>query len=174
MKRVGLILFLLVLAACQPGNDEYQGLSGRVQLYQIDEARLMSVLQTDGVVVLANPNSEWSQQAIPVLNEAAVLANQRVEYFNGVAFRESDSVVARQLLARLQTAPFLADYDPVLYDALYMPIAFRVERGVIVLAHVGTVQSHRLVAGEIPALTPTQQAELRGLYERLFQEQTSS
>lgn len=168
MKLVWVVLSVIFLAACQPSNDEYEGLTGRVMLYQIDEDQLTRVLQTDGIVVIANPDNGWSQAAIPVLNEVAVQANKRVEYVNGNPLRETNSPSTQALIRRIQNAPFLEDYDPMFYDQLYMPLVLKVQGGQIVLAHVGTVKSHRLVEGSIPPLTTEQQAELFLLYESFF------
>jgi len=168
MKTLGVLLSLFVLMACQPSNDQYDGLTGRVMLYQINETELQRVLQQDGIVVIANPDNGWSQQVIPVLNEVALRLNQRVNYFNGVALREDDSLFAQSLIQQIQTAPFLNDYDARLYDQLYMPIVLKIEQGQIVLAHIGTVPSHRLVQGSIPELTQSQRAELASYYESFF------
>lgn len=168
MKFVWMALSVLFLTACQPRNDQYEGLTGRVMLYQIDETQLQRVLQTDGIVVIANPENGWSQAAIPVLNDVAIQANKRVEYVNGVILREANSASTQSLVRRLQNAPFLDDYDPIFYDQLYMPIVLKIERGQIVLAHVGTVRSHRLIQGTIPPLTAEQKGELALLYESFF------
>jgi hypothetical protein len=168
MKFVWVILSFLFLAACQPSNDQYDGLTGRVMLYQIDEAQLERVLQTDGIVVIANPNNGWSQQAIPVLNDVAIKQNIRVEYVNGASLRDANSPTTQALVRQIQNAPFLNDYDPVFYDQLYMPLVIKVQGGQIVLAHVGTVSSHRLIQGNIPPLTTEQKAELALLYESFF------
>lgn len=168
MKRAWVLLSLCFLAACQPTNDEYEGLTGRVMLYQIDEVQLERVLQSDGIVVIANPDNGWSQQAIPVLNEVALRANQRVEYLNGVSLRNANSPTTQALVRRIQNAPFLGEYNPIFYDQLYMPIVLKVQSGQIVLAHVGTVNSHRLMEGTIPPLTTEQKAELSLLYESFF------
>ena len=168
MKSVWILLSLFVLAACQPSNDQYEGLTGRVMLYQIDEAQLQRVLQTDGIVVIANPDNGWSQQAIPVLNEVAIKENKRVEYVNGASLRDANSPTTQALVRRIQNAPFLNDYDPVFYDELYMPLVLKIQGGQIVLAHVGTVRSHRLIQGNIPPLTAEQKNELALLYESFF------
>lgn len=168
MKHVGLVLSLCLLAACQPSNDDYDGLTGRVMLYQVDEAELMTLLQEDAIIVIANPDSEWSQIIIPILNRVAVDANQRVEYFNGVSFRAGGSSDVQTLVQQIQATTFLADYDPRLYDELYMPIVLKVTQGQITLAHVGTVPGHRMVAGAIPPLTIEQEVTLISFYQSFF------
>jgi hypothetical protein len=168
MKVVGLVLSVFLLAACQPNNDDYEGLTGRVMLYQVDEAQLTRLLQEDAIIVIANPNSEWSQIAIPVLNRVALGANQRVEYFNGVSFRENDSQAVRDLIRQIQATTFLADYDARLYVELYMPIVIKVTNGQITLAHIGTVPNHRIIDGVIPPLTDEQQATLSTYYQSFF------
>jgi hypothetical protein len=168
MRIFGLVLSIFLLAACQPSNDDYVGLTGRVMLYQVDEAELNALLQEDAIIVIANPDSEWSQQAIPVLNRVAVAANQRIEYFNGVSFRESKSSLAQSLLRQIQATTFLANYDARLYDELYMPIVIKVSKGQITLAHVGTVPGHVMVSGQIPPLSEAQQATLTEYYQSFF------
>jgi hypothetical protein len=168
MKRVWLFLSVFLLAACQSSNDDYAGMTGRVMLYQVDEAQFQRVLQGDAIIVIANPDSEWSQQAIPILNRVALEANRRVEYFNGVAFRQSNSQQVQDLIRQIQASSFLADYDARRYDELYLPIVLRVKQGQITLAHVGTVPGHFMVDSEIPPLTSDQQATLQSLYQSFF------
>lgn len=169
MKLVGLVLSVLMLVACQPNNDDYDGLTGQVMLYQVDEEELLNLLLGDAIIVIANPNSEWSQLAIPLLNRVAAGANQRVEYFNGVSFRERDSASVQALIRQIQATSFLANYDARLYDELYMPIVLQVTRGQITLAHVGTVPGHRMVDGVIPPLTSEQEATLLSYYQSFFE-----
>lgn len=169
MKLVGLVLSVLLLAACQPSNDDYEGLTGRVMLYQVNEERFLSLLEGDAIIVIANPNSEWSQIAIPVLNRVALAANQRVEYFNGVAFREANSSAVQSLIRQIQATTFLANYDARLYDELYMPLVIKVTQGQITLAHIGTVPGHRIVDGVAPPLTSEQLATLSAYYRTFFE-----
>jgi hypothetical protein len=102
------------------------------------------------------------------LNRVAVAANQRVEYFNGVSFRESNSPLAQSLLGQIQASRFLADYDARLYDELYMPIVLKVSQGQVILAHVGTVPGHRMTSGQVPPLSEAQQTTLSGYYQSFF------
>jgi hypothetical protein len=164
MKKLllGVVLFL---SACSIQVDEYDGFQGEVALVQLTKAEFDQALLGDAVIILANPSSEWSQQAVPVFNEAVKQVADQAYYFNASEERGNEA-----LLARIQAATFSDELSKLLYDELYLPIVIRVEGGFIRRVHVGTVSSHVISEGVIPSLTTEQKGELQSIYEALLQQ----
>jgi hypothetical protein len=166
MKKL-LLGVVLVLSACSIQVDEYDGFQGEVALVQLTQAEFDQALLGDAVIILADPSSEWSQQAVPVFNEAVKQITNQAYYYNASEERGNE-----ELLARIQAATFTDELSKLLYDELYLPIVIRVEEGFIRQVHLGTVSSHVISEGVIPSLTTEQKAELQSIYEALL-EQTS-
>lgn len=164
MKKLllGVVLFL---SACSIQVDEYDGFQGEVALVQLTKNEFDDMLQRSAVIILADPTSEWSQQAVPVFNEAVKRVTDQAYYYNASNERDNEA-----LLRQIQNAPFTNDITKLLYDELYLPIVIHVQRGQIIQVHVGTVPSHVITQGQIPALTAGQQLELRTIYEALLQQ----
>lgn len=164
MKKLllGVVLFL---SACSIQVDEYDSFQGEVALVQLTKNEFEDMLQRSAVIILADPTSEWSQQAVPVFNEAVKQVTDQAYYYN--ASNERDNEV---LLRQIQAARFTDEITKLLYDELYLPIVIQVQRGQIVQVHVGTVSSHVISQGQIPSLTASQQLELRSIYEALLQQ----
>ena len=164
MKKLllGVVLFL---SACSIQVDEYDGFQGEVALVQVTKAEFDQLLMESALIVLADPTSEWSQQAVPVFNEAVKKSGVQAYYYNASGERGNE-----ELLRRIQAALFTSDVSKLLYDELYLPVVIQIQNGQIRQVHVGTVSSHVVQDGEIPSLTAAQKLELQSIYEELIQQ----
>lgn len=164
MKKLllGVVLFL---SACSIQVDEYDGFQGEVALVQVTKAEFDQLLMESALIVLADPTSEWSQQAVPVFNEAVKQAGVQAYYYNASGERGNE-----ELLRRIQAALFTSEVSKLLYDELYLPVVIQIQNGQIRQVHVGTVTSHVIQDGEIPSLTAAQKLELQSIYEELIQQ----
>ena len=164
MKKLllGVVLFL---SACSIQVDEYDGFQGEVALVQVTKAEFDQLLMESALIVLADPTSEWSQQAVPVFNEAVKKGGVQAYYYNASGERGNE-----ELLRRIQAALFTSDVSKLLYDELYLPVVIQIQNGQIRQVHVGTVSSHVVQDGEIPSLTAAQKLELQSIYEELLQQ----
>jgi hypothetical protein len=164
MKKLllGLVLFL---SACSVQVDEYDGFRGDVVLVQVTKNEFERLLETEGFVILADPQSAWSQEAVPVFNEAARNVGITAYYYNATEERDNQA-----LLSLIQNATFQNELSKSLYDELYLPIVLYIEFGRIQQVHLGTVASHVMVNREIPPLSPAQSQELQTIYESLLRQ----
>lgn len=164
MKKLllGVVLFL---SACSIQVDEYDGFQGEVALVQVTKAEFDELLIKSAVIILADPTSEWSQQAVPVFNEAVKQVTDQAYYYNA-----SDERGNEELLRRIQAALFTSEVSKLLYDELYLPVVIQIQNGQIRRVHVGTVSSHVIRDGAIPSLTAAQKLELQSIYEELLQQ----
>ena len=164
MKKLllGVVLFL---SACSIQVDEYDGFQGEVALVQVTKAEFENLLGQSAVIILADPTSPWSQEAVPVFNEAVKQVTDQAYYYNASEERGNET-----LLRQLQSAAFTDEVTKLLYDEVYLPVVIQIQNGQIRRVHVGTVASHVIQDGEIPSLTAAQKLELRVIYEELLQQ----
>lgn len=169
MKKLFSLLLVFTLFGCASIKNEYSGIEGDTSVKQISEQDVVELFETGtGVLLFSFPDSEWCQEMMPLLNDEALELEVEVFYFNVASIREDNTDNYQLMYEEILDYVKFTEYDPLLYDQIYVPTLVKIENGHIVDFHLGTTTDHVMTSDGLPALTAAQKFELRAVINRFL------
>jgi hypothetical protein len=194
---LGAVMLALTLAACgepdetagtqrPPASDALSDMSlydvtntdTFYDLSMLDVMGLVTDPTFDGVLYFGFPGCPWCQAAVPVLADAADVADARVYYVSRAhdlregAWVDADLAMAEWFDAQVGLEWLTDDDGNPTQPNMFVPFVVHVRDGAVVEAHRGTVEGHDIV-GEgderhLPEMTDAARATLATIYRRIL------
>ncbi len=169
MKKLVALLAVFLLVGCASIKNEYEGIQGKTAVKQVSSKEVLEVFENGTAIILfAIPESEWCQDFMPILNEEALKAEQEILYYNVRDIRGSETEEYKTMFDEISEFVKTTEFDSLRYDELFVPTLVKIENGIIVDFHYGTVKGHVENSVELPDLTLIQKQELTVIIQRFL------
>lgn len=175
MNKLNIILVTICcmfsLIGCKNNKitEDYPSLQGTKNIVSYTTAsEVAKHLSSDytGIIMFGFKRCPWCQAAIPYVNEIAKEKGfKKVEYLDIKDMRDNENSNDRPLYTEIFEKIKEKIGNP---EKIFAPTVIVLNKGEIKGYHVGTVDSHQKVDGNLPLMTEEQIVELREIYRNLF------